>query len=77
MSVNHAFLTFSSIGLRPHGRIREAVARGWERVPWIGHVLTTRHQFAEIDDRMLKYLGISRAEVEFELSRSPWRFPPH
>jgi uncharacterized protein YjiS (DUF1127 family) len=32
----------------------------------------TRRGLAEMDDRMLKDLGISRAQADFELSRLPW-----
>jgi uncharacterized protein YjiS (DUF1127 family) len=46
----------------------------------IGHVLayvwrvaTTRQTLAELDDRMLKDLGISRAQAQFEASRPIWK----
>ncbi len=32
----------------------------------------TRRQLTELDDRMLKDLGISRAQAQFEASRSLW-----
>ncbi len=34
---------------------------------------TTRQQLAELDDRMLKDLGISRAQAQFEANQPIWR----
>lgn len=46
----------------------------------IGHVLaavwrvvSTRQGLAELDDRMLKDLGVSRAQAQFEISRPVWK----
>jgi uncharacterized protein YjiS (DUF1127 family) len=36
-------------------------------------VLETRHGLAELDERMLKDLGISRAQAQFELRRPFWK----
>lgn len=36
-------------------------------------VVTTRPDVSRLDDRMLKDLGISRAQAEFEASRAPWK----
>lgn len=36
-------------------------------------VMSTRPDVSKLDDRMLKDLGISRAQAEFEVSRAPWR----
>ena len=38
---------------------------------WV-RTLTTRRDLSDIDDRMLADLGISRAQADFELSRTPW-----
>ena len=38
-------------------------------------VATTRQGLADIDDRMLKDLGVSRAQAQFELQRSVWKLP--
>jgi uncharacterized protein YjiS (DUF1127 family) len=38
-------------------------------------VATTRQGLAELDDRMLKDLGVSRAQAQFELSRPVWKLP--
>lgn len=37
------------------------------------HVVATRPDVSRLDDRMLKDLGISRAQAEFEASRAPWK----
>lgn len=36
-------------------------------------VVATRPDVSRLDDRMLKDLGISRAQAEFEASRAPWK----
>jgi uncharacterized protein YjiS (DUF1127 family) len=36
-------------------------------------VATTRQGLADIDDRMLKDLGISRAQAQFELQQPVWK----
>jgi uncharacterized protein YjiS (DUF1127 family) len=41
---------------------------------WIA--VTTRNQLAELDDRMLHDLGLSRADVVREVSRAPWDTEP-
>jgi len=35
--------------------------------------MSTRQGLAELDDRMLKDLGVSRAQAQFEMSRPVWR----
>ncbi|WP_239002685.1 DUF1127 domain-containing protein [Rhodovastum atsumiense] len=40
-------------------------------IAWRNYV--TRRQLEELDDRMLKDLGISRAQAQFEASRPIWR----
>lgn len=74
-------ITFLVPGDDPVGRqhTRIALDRGrqltrsvatWLRL-WLRTVLT-RSELAEIDDRMLADLGISRAQAAFELSRALW-----
>ena len=46
-----------------------ALAEGFRRV-W--RVVTTRQQLAELDERMLRDIGLTRAEARAELHRSPW-----
>ena len=36
-------------------------------------VMSTRQGLAELDDRMLKDLGVSRAQAQFEISRPIWK----
>jgi uncharacterized protein YjiS (DUF1127 family) len=38
-------------------------------------IATTRQGLTELDDRMLKDLGVSRAQAQFELQRSVWKLP--
>ncbi len=38
-------------------------------------VATTRQGLADMDDRMLKDLGVSRAQAQFELQRPIWKLP--
>ena len=51
-------------------RLAFATSRVAVRVWW--RTLRTRGGLAEMDDRMLSDLGISRAQAAFELSRAPW-----
>ena len=46
--------------------IAERLARAWRN-------FTTRRDLAEMDERMLKDLGISRAQAHFEANQSIWR----
>lgn len=41
---------------------------------WI--TVTTRNQLARLDDRMLRDLGLSRADVAREVARAPWDIAP-
>jgi uncharacterized protein YjiS (DUF1127 family) len=45
---------------------RALLGRAW-------HNFTTRRDLAGLDDRMLKDLGISRAQAQFEANRPIWR----
>jgi uncharacterized protein YjiS (DUF1127 family) len=45
----------------------------------MGHAFAlymSRRDLAELDDRMLKDLGISRAQAQFEASRPVWQDDP-
>jgi uncharacterized protein YjiS (DUF1127 family) len=62
---------------RPIARPRRRPAGGW--LGWLAamfHAIETRHQLAEMDDRMLKDVGISRAEAYREAERAPWDMTP-
>jgi uncharacterized protein YjiS (DUF1127 family) len=40
---------------------------------YVWRVVSTRQGLAELDDRMLKDLGVSRAQAQFEISRPIWK----
>ena len=63
-------------GLVPLSRLAAGLTRAWHEVEHVVDVVTSRRQLAEMDDRMLKDLGISRAQAEFEASRAPWHTQP-
>lgn len=46
--------------------VRTRLARAWRN-------FSTRRDLAGLDDRMLKDLGISRAQAHFEANRPIWR----
>ena len=50
-------------------RILPSLAAMWR-------VVTTRRMLAEMDDRMLADIGISRAQAAFEADRLPWDTEP-
>ncbi len=55
----------------PLGRVLQGFAR--VRRNWVA-----RREFAQMDDRMLKDLGLSRAQAAFELEREAvWFNSPH
>jgi uncharacterized protein YjiS (DUF1127 family) len=53
-------------------RLAAALNRAWREVEVTSQIIASRRQLRELDDRMLKDLGISRAEAEFESRRSVW-----
>jgi uncharacterized protein YjiS (DUF1127 family) len=57
---------------RSGNSVSNAIIRGWHTVGAVARVLATRQRLLDMDDRMLSDLGISRAQAEFELSRSAW-----
>lgn len=52
-------------------------ARLWHGIGQVMQSWATRQDLCQLDDRMLKDLGISRAQAEFEASRSLWHGPWH
>jgi uncharacterized protein YjiS (DUF1127 family) len=66
-------LSRPALGRRP----AEVPAAGW--LAWLAEMLrcvTTRRHLAEMDARMLKDIGISRAEAFEEANRAPWDIGP-
>jgi uncharacterized protein YjiS (DUF1127 family) len=53
-----------------------ASASLWTVVRRMWIAVTTRNRLAELDDRMLHDLGLSRADVVREVSRAPWDTDP-
>lgn len=41
----------------------------------LANLVRSRHQLRQLDDRMLKDIGVSRFEAETESSRSIWDVP--
>ena len=52
-------------------------ARVWHGIAHVMQSWAARQDLCQLDDRMLKDLGISRAQAEFEASRSMWQAPWH
>ncbi|MBU8541521.1 DUF1127 domain-containing protein [Falsiroseomonas tokyonensis] len=76
------FLLSPGGGVRRKGQLtpRHAASRpvsGW--LDWLAVMLrhvTTRQQLAEMDDRMLKDIGLTRREALRESGRAPWDIGP-
>lgn len=62
---------------QPISRIASGVGRIWHEFEHAMQVVISRRHLAEMDDRTLKDLGISRAQAEFEASRPIWNLHPH
>jgi uncharacterized protein YjiS (DUF1127 family) len=57
------------------GRVQAERAEGW--LTWLALALRsigTRRQLAQMDDRMLQDIGLTRAEALQEAARAPWDF---
>ena len=48
-----------------HAGIAARLAKAWR-------IISTRRYLREMDDRMLKDIGISRSQANFEATRSVW-----
>lgn len=58
---------------RPVLRRRPRVSAGW--LAWLAailHAIESRRRLAEMDDRMLQDIGISRSDALEEAARAPW-----
>jgi len=63
----------STVLSRPVSCAARRRSPGW--LAWLGavlHAVETRRRLAEMDDRMLKDIGISRADALEEAGRAPW-----
>jgi uncharacterized protein YjiS (DUF1127 family) len=60
----------------PFVAFRNSASNGLRQaLAYMYRVATTRQGLAELDERMLKDLGVSRAQAQFELSRPIWKLP--
>jgi len=67
MAVTHSLsFPISTLSNRAGRGIAQAAAYAWR-------VVSTRQGLSDMDDRMLKDLGISRAQAQFEASRPVWK----
>ena len=59
--------------------IRNAAVRGTTWLDWLRrvlHAVESRRHLAEMDDRMLSDIGISRTDAMREATRAPWDLAP-
>ncbi|MBP0464346.1 DUF1127 domain-containing protein [Roseomonas sp. PWR1] len=59
--------------------IRNAAVRGTTWLDWLRrvlHAVESRRHLAEMDDRMLSDIGISRTDAMREATRAPWDLTP-
>ena len=62
-----------SLGLPMMGLSARASVGMRQVLAYVWRVASTRQGLVGLDERMLKDLGISRAQAEFEVSRPVWR----
>ncbi len=75
MSITTGFAPRSLPGHGVRAAFRSGAGKAWVALRHWYRVASTRRGLVEMDDRMLSDLGISRAQAEFELSRTPWTRP--
>jgi uncharacterized protein YjiS (DUF1127 family) len=66
------------VGSAAAARRRRAAGQEW--LGWLATMLRaieTRRELARMDDRMLKDIGVSRADAEREATRAPWDVSTH
>ena len=56
----------STTGRTAHG------PSAWTRLRRIVQVVSTRNHLAEMDDRMLADVGLTRSDASAEMNRAPW-----
>ena len=62
--------------LRPSRKVFISARDAWDMVRRAIRAYTSRRYLAEMDDRTLADLGISRAQAQFEASRRIWDITP-
>ncbi len=70
--------THVATGRRTRGARPDGVVLTW--ASWMREALRTigtRRHLAQMDDRMLKDIGVTRAEALNEAERAPWDIGPH
>ncbi len=79
MFANNVVVTFRHGTGASRGRnpLPAILQDAWGRLVSAANVIATRRHLAEIDDRTLEDLGISRAQAQFEASRPVWDLAPH
>lgn len=60
----------------PMGTALPGVPSLWTVIRRMWIAVATRNQLAELDDRLLQDLGLSRADVVREVGRAPWDTTP-
>ncbi len=64
---------------RPLLRRRAAASPAAVWLAWLAEAMrtvSTRRSLAQMDDRMLKDIGLTRADAQEEASRKPWDLGP-
>jgi len=58
--------------MRPLARLGASVARAWRAFEHVQEVWVARRRIQDLDDRMLRDLGITRSQALYEASRPIW-----
>ncbi len=66
-----------SLRLAPSRRRRPVSVAVWTWLKTAGQARRTRRQLAEMDDRMLSDIGLSRSHAQTEAARPAWDCAPH
>jgi uncharacterized protein YjiS (DUF1127 family) len=78
MFANNVVVPFRN-GLHSNRRVRPLSATVQDTWRWLKRtvdIMASRRHLAEMDDRTLQDLGISRAQAQFEASRPLWDVAP-
>jgi uncharacterized protein YjiS (DUF1127 family) len=63
-------------GLVPHRTVRSMARTGWTALATMVRAHQTRRMLAEMDDRMLADIGVSRGDASVEAARLAWDTAP-